>query len=130
MKFDDNYCLKTWATKKKCDAVLKYIAEMMGWTFSPEDYQHYSRVQRLPSLDYDVPVHDFRLWYWTSNNGFYFNCGTHAHDDNFKEEPIRCNDYTIGRIIKTMLDFDMQARKAEMKERIDNIHAAAEAFKV
>ena len=129
MEFADNYCLKTWAAPKKCDAVLKHIAEKIGWTFEPEDYNHYSCVQRLPSLvDFDAPVHDFRLWYWTTNNGFFFNCG--PHDAGFYSEPIRCNDYTIGRIIKTMSDFDMQARKLELQERIDSIHAAGEAYTV
>jgi hypothetical protein len=126
MEFDDDYCLKTWATPRKCDDALKHIAEKMGWIFEHENHEHYSCVQRLPRIDYDVPVHDFRLWYWTTHDAFFFNCGT--YDDNFKEEPICCNNYTIGKIIKTMIDFDKQARKLELEERKKAISDAANGY--
>ena len=126
MKFNDNYCLKTWAAKKKCDDVLKHIAEKMGWIFEPENFEHYSCVQRIPRFNYYTSVHDFRLWYWTTNNGFFFNYGTRK--DTFKNEPIRCNDYTIGRIIETMIDFDKQARKLELEERKKAISDVAKLY--
>lgn len=130
MEFDDDYCLKTWAAPEKCDGVLKYITEKVGWTFEPENYDHYSCVQRLPYLVvYDAPVHDFRLWYWTTRNGFFFNCGTYdAKADSFGRESISCNDYTIGRIIKTMTDFEKQARKVELEERKKAISDASQLY--
>lgn len=128
MEFDEYYCLKKRATPKKCDALLKHIAEKMGWIFEPENYEHYSSTQRLPRLEYDVPVYEFRLWYWTTYNGFFFNYG--IFDSNFKKKPVRCNDYTIGKIIKIMIGFDKQARKAELQERKKDIIDAAQLYEV
>ena len=128
MEFDDNRCLKTWATQEKCDEVLKHIAEKVGWTFEPENYDHYSSVLRLPRIDYDTPVHEFRLWYYPGANAFIFNCTTYTYENGFKNESIRCNNYTIGKIIKIMFDFDKQARKLEMEDRKKAISDAAQLY--